>query len=173
MTKSIIAMVGIIIISLLTACAREDESRDSSGAKPPAPPVAKPTPINTGSEFDPQDFPNIKNSIFGAWDADTAEFGSGLAYLMSLYLNDKGQVGVRRVCLGKGEELDVATVVTGEVSSSKIKITQSATVSESGSRITDCTLKVDAGSFSYKRTQDRLEVTFPPGETRSFTRARK
>lgn len=172
MTKSIIGAFWVITMLTavlgLSSCAKEDESR------PPLspPPVNKPE-INTGREFKPENFPNIANSIYGAWDADTAEFGQGLTYLLSLYFNDHDEVGMKRTCVGSGEEVAAATVVDGEVTTSKIKITQTAQVLEKGGRISDCSLTVNTGSFSYKRTGDRLEVTFEPGNIRSFTRVKK
>jgi hypothetical protein len=176
MTKGIIVAISIFAM-LVAACAKEDESRMPGGrASNPGQPN-KPTqpaePVNTGRDLDPADFPNVPNSIFGAWDSDTAEFGDGLVYLLTLYFNDDDEVGMKRTCVGSGEEVAAATVVDGEVSTSKIKITQTATVQEKGGRITDCALTINTGSFSYKRTGDRLDVTFKPGQTRGFTRAKK
>ena len=160
MTRSIMATMFSLLL-LLTACAKGGGSGNSApGAGP-------------GTLLKPGDFPNVANEIYGVWNSDTAEFGSGLAYLLTFYFNEKDQVGVMRTCVGAGEEVRASTVVSGEISATQISIKQAARVTEKGGRISDCTLIINEGSFSYKRTGDRLEVTFWPGDTRKFSRASK
>jgi hypothetical protein len=162
MTRGIVAV--ICVFQLLIVCAKENEARPTS-------PPTLPPPTDTGREFKVEDFPNVNNSIFGAWEGDTAEFGpDGVYYILSLYFNDQNEVGQKRTCRGSNEVVEAAAVVSGEVNSSKIKINESVVVTEKGGRITDCTLTVDKGSSSYKRTGDRLEVTSQSGDMRSYTR---
>lgn len=157
MTTSIIPI--FIAALLLLSCAKENKPAGSF--------------FGPGRQLKAEDFPNIRNSIYGAWAADTADFGSGMAYFLTLYFNDDNEVGVKRTCVGSGDEVHAAAVVDGSISASVFEIKESARVSEAGERISDCTLVVNAGSFSYKVTGDRLEVELVPGETRSFTRFRE
>lgn len=164
MTKGIIAALWVIV--MFTACARENDARSNDN------PPEDFKPINTGREFQAEDFPNVANTLYGAWDADTADFGDGLAYLLSLYINENGEVGMKKTCVGGGDVVEAATVVDAKITSSKIKIDDSAYVLEKGGGIANCDLTVNAGSFSYKRSGNKLEVTFSAGQTRSFTRAK-
>ncbi len=158
MTRSIIAGVFSLLL-LITACAKGGGSGNDAALPGP------------GKQLKPGDFPNVANEIFGVWNSDTADFGSGLAYLLTFYFNENDQVGVMRTCVGAGEEVQASTVVSARISATQIDIKQSARVTEKGGRISDCTLIVNEGSFSYTLQGDRLEVVLQPGETRSFTRA--
>jgi len=158
MTRRVIVLLTMVSLQILS-CA--DGNRETGPL------------LGNGRPLKPENFPNIHNSIYGAWAADTAEFGSNMAFFLTLYFNEQDEIGIKRTCVGMGDEVDAAAVVHGTISQSQFAITEAARVTEKGGRISDCTLNVNAGSFSYTLNGDRLEVSFSPGETRSFTRSKE
>lgn len=153
MTRSIIVLAWAICIG--TGCG--DQSRSS--------PV-----FGQGRQLKAEDFPNVPGSIFGAWSADQAEFGNELVYLTTYYFNSKNEIGIRRTCVGNGEEIDVAAVVDGRIDGNEIHIVSAAQVSRTGSRISHCALTVHAGSFNYNLSGNRLQFTGQSAAPRSYTR---
>ncbi len=153
MTRSIIVLA--VLIPLFGGC---DERSSTS-------PV-----FGQGRQLKVEDFPNIKNSVFGVWSGDQAEFGDELVYLTTYYFNAKNEIGVKRTCVGNGEEVDVATVVDGEIREQEIMIRESAQVSRKGNRISHCTLTVHAGSFTYNLNGNRLEFASKTAAPRSYSR---
>lgn len=129
-----------------------------------------PAGLGPGRQLKVEDFPNVKNSIFGVWNGDQADFGNELVYLTTFYFNEKNEIGVKQTCIGQGEELEVATVVDGTITESQFTLNSSAQVSRTGKRISHCTLTVHAGSFFYALRGDRLEFTDKSATQRSFTR---
>src|SRR5262245_3829491 len=105
MTRGIISAVCAISLLIIVACA--NESRGPAGG---------PT---GGSKINVKDFPNVPHSIYGRWSADTADFGSNLVYLLTLYFNED-QIGVKRTCIGSHDEVSAATVLGAEISPSEI-----------------------------------------------------
>lgn len=159
MTNSIsLLLIGSFI--LMIGCAKGSGSAEVSPA------------TDTGRQIKVEDFPNVSNSVYGAWNSDTADFGNGLMYLLTLYFNDHEQIGFKRTCIGSGDEVNAATVVSAEIQNTVFAVKEAAKVTQKGKRITNCTLIVNTGSFSYTLNGDRLEVIFQPGEIKTFTRAK-
>ncbi len=156
MTRGIACIAAVMFFVLATGCA------EKSGSNPPV--------FGTGRQLKSEDFPNVQNSIFGHWSADQAEFGNELVYLTSYYFNDKNEIGIKRTCVGNGEEVVVAAVVDGEISAQSIRIKSSVQVSRKGERISNCTLTIHEGSFAYNLSGDRLEISTKGIDLLSFTR---
>lgn len=158
MTKSIINLAILALSLAALACA------ERSGSVPPA--------FGTGRQLKLEDFPNIKDSIFGAWSGDQAEFGDEVVFLTTYYFNNKNEIGIKRTCVGNGEEISLGAVVDGEVGTSSIIVKSSVQVSRKGERISNCTLTILEGSFSYNLRGDRLEFANKDADPRSFTRVK-
>lgn len=155
-TRGINLVATAALILLAVGCS------DKSGSNSPV--------FGTGRQLKPEHFPNIRNSIYGSWSGDQAEFGNEMVFLTTYYFNQKNEIGVKRTCVGNGEELSVATVVDGEIMQDSVSIKASVQVSRKGERISNCTLTIHEGSFIYNLSGDRLEVVNKGADARSYTR---
>lgn len=109
-----------------------------------------------------QDFPNISNSIYGAWMNVSNDTKDGITYQSSAYFNIRNEAGFVTECTKYPDSVSAGTTVDATIGTTSYTISDSYRMDESSDQgIVDCPVLVTAGEYSYTVNGDTLSVSSP------------
>jgi hypothetical protein len=123
----------------------------------------------------PSDFPNQSGSIYGAWEADMAVFGEGgVAQFVTLYFNQKGEVGLLLECMDNEETISTSGTTDVSIFSGHFMIPRNVSLSAPGTKkVPYCAMTFAKGDYAFEVRGDQLRITSPEeSEPTTYSRIR-
>lgn len=130
--------------------------------------------INGGvKDLNTLSFPNVDNSVYGAWHNDTTETGTaGYTKDTNIYFNMQGEMGTQVTCAQASEKLVAGLTFPAAITDSSFSIKQDVHMLQKGEgQLKECDLTMKQGSFGLSLKGDHLDLI--DGKKRfSFSRIR-
>lgn len=110
--------------------------------------------------LNPLNFPNIDNTVYGAWKNNVPETGDkGLTKNTNVYFNLQGQMGYQVTCELLSEKLIVGLTYPASITGNLVRVNQDIHMLQKGDgQLTECELNFAQGSWEYSVSVDNLNV---------------
>ncbi len=154
MIQAIYAILFIASVSLQVSC---DHRKAASGDSQ----IEDRVKSDPGKKtFQPSDFPNVPNTLFGGWSADEAKFDKGgVARFISVYFNSKNEMGVSLTCMGNKSSVTISATVDAWLGPQQIVLDHSLQLSApQSSPLESCHLTLDNKIFDFRVSGDQLQL---------------
>ncbi len=110
--------------------------------------------------LNPLDFPNIDNTVYGAWKNNVPETGDkGLTKNTNVYFNLSGQMGYQVTCEQFAEKLTVGLSYPATITGNVVSVAQDIHLLQKGAgQLAECELNFAQGSWEFSVSFDNLNI---------------